>query len=295
MQEILARLSPDRAVLIAGPTASGKSALAIAIAQAQGGVIVNADASQVYDCWRVLTARPSPEEEAMAPHALFGHVAYDAPYSVGQWLREVTELADQISERLIVVGGTGLYFKALTDGLAPIPDVPAEIRQEADGLDLLTLCDGVSAETRARIDVQNRSRVQRAWEVERATGRPLHLWQADNTTPLLPAGAWDGVVLDAPKEWLTPRITARFALMLDQGGLDEAAAMRDRYDPALPSCKAIGVAEAMEMLDGCLSRDAAIARATIATRQYAKRQRTWFRANMADWHWIGAAQLTTQR
>lgn len=290
MKGYISRIPDDRPVLVVGPTASGKSDLALAIAEAQGGVIVNADASQVYDCWRVITARPSASDEARAPHALYGHLPYDAPYSAGHWLRELKPLLDQ-GPRPIIVGGTGLYFSALTEGLAEIPATPAEVRAEADTIPLDTLVSELDPATKAVIDLSNRARVQRAWEVLRSTGRPLADWQAEPATPLLPLSAATGIVLDAPKEWLTPRIARRFDLMLAQGGLDEARAMQDRYDPALPSCRAIGVRETMALLAGEIDQQAAVDAATIATRQFAKRQRTWFRARMAGWNWLSAAEI----
>ncbi|MCE8545992.1 tRNA (adenosine(37)-N6)-dimethylallyltransferase MiaA [Ruegeria pomeroyi] len=270
-------------VLIAGPTASGKSALALEIAERFGGVIVNADASQVYNCWRAISARPSPEEEARAPHRLYGHLPYDAPYSAGHWLREVTPLLDG-PDRPIIVGGTGLYFTALTEGMAEIPATPPDIRAEADALPLDTLLAGIDPATAAGLDQLNRARVQRAWEVERATGRALHLWQADTPPPLLPLARTVPLVLEVDKFWLWDRIARRFDQMLDEGALAEVAAMAARYDPALPAFKAIGVPELMAHLRGEITLDAARERASIATRQYAKRQRSWFRARMGDWH-----------
>lgn len=290
ISEVLRDVSPTRPVLIAGPTASGKSALALAIAETQGGVVVNADASQVFDCWQVLTARPDAGELARAPHALYGHLPYDAPYSAGHWLREVTPLLDQ-GERPIIVGGTGLYFHALTQGLADIPASPQAIRDEADTLSLETLTRQIAPETLAGLDRQNRARVQRAWEVEQATGTPLHVWQAQKTEACLPPDTATCFLLDAPKDWLSPRIEARFEQMLNTGGLEEAQAMEDRYDPSLSSCKAIGVPETMALIKGHISRDEATERATIATRQYAKRQRTWFKARMQDWQHLPAADL----
>jgi tRNA dimethylallyltransferase len=269
-------------VLIAGPTASGKSALALEIAAQQGGVIVNADASQVYDCWRVVTARPSVEEEAQAPHLLYGHLPYDAPYSAGHWLREVAPLLTG-PERPIIVGGTGLYYAALTEGLADIPATPPEVRSAGNDLSLDALLDQLDPGTKARIDLKNRARVQRAWEVLTATGRPLADWQDDTPPPLLPISSCKALVFEADKDWLTPRIERRFDLMLEMGALDEVARMKHLYDPALPAFKAIGVPELMAHLDGQLTLDEARDRATIATRQFAKRQRTWFKARMGHW------------
>jgi len=270
-------------VLIAGPTASGKSALALEIAAAQGGVIVNADASQVYDCWRVITARPSIEEEAQAPHLLYGHVSAQQTYSTGHWLRDVKALLQQ-DIRPIIVGGTGLYFSALTDGLADIPATPPEIRARGNDLELPDLLDALDPETTARIDTQNRARVQRAWEVQQATGKPLALWQDETGPPELALSACHPIVFDVDKDWLGARIALRFDLMIKAGALDEAASQRAIYDPALPAHRAIGVPELMAHLDGTLSLDAAKEAAVIATRQFAKRQRTWMRNRMKAWH-----------
>ncbi len=278
-------IPPHKPVLIAGPTASGKSALALEIAERHGGVIVNADASQVYDCWKIITARPSTDEEARAPHALYGHVSFDQTYSAGHWLREVLPLLSG-NQRPIIVGGTGLYFTALTEGMAEIPATPKEIRAEADTIPLSHLLAGLDDKTASRIDTQNRARVQRAWEVQRATGRSLAEWQAYTPPPALSIDAALPVVLDFDKDWLLTRITRRFDKMLQTGALDEIEAMRGRYDPALPSCKAIGVPELMAYLDGQLSLDEARERATISTRQFAKRQRTWFRSRMKAWYRI---------
>ena len=281
-------ISPEQPVLIAGPTASGKSALALEIAERQGGVIVNADALQVFDNWRILSARPSPAEEARAPHQLYGHIPHDAAYSVGHWLREVAPLL-RGPERVIIVGGTGLYFTALTEGLADIPPTPAPLRAEADALrrqgDLDRMIDTLDDATRARIDIANPMRVQRAWEVQQATGRGLAAWQDATPPPLLPLGSARAIVLDAPKDWLTPRIEARFTQMIANGALDEARANMAQWDPAHLSSKAIGAAELMAHLRGEMTLDEATRAAVIATRQFAKRQRTWFRARMKRWDW----------
>ncbi|MBO9433014.1 tRNA (adenosine(37)-N6)-dimethylallyltransferase MiaA [Ruegeria sp. R13_0] len=270
-------------VLIAGPTASGKSELALRIAERFGGVIVNADASQVYDCWQVISARPSPDEESRAPHRLYGHVAFDQEYSTGHWLREVTPLLSD-SQRPIIVGGTGLYFTALTEGMAEIPPTPPHVRQDADQMDMAQLMAGVDAETLSRLDTNNRARVQRAWEVEQATGRSLASWQDDTPPPVLALQDAVPIVFDVDKSWLLDRITRRFDHMLESGALDEVEAMRDRYDTSLPACKAIGVPELIAYLDGTMTLEQARERATISTRQFAKRQRTWFRARMKAWN-----------
>ncbi len=285
----IASLDPALPVLIAGPTASGKSALALAIARAQGGVVVNADALQVFANWRVLTARPDAAQEAIAPHALYGHVPGDSTYSVGHWLRDVAPLLDG-GARPIIVGGTGLYFSALTEGLAEIPPTPDAVRAEADARlareghgAMLAELDGA---TSARIDVLNPARVQRAWEVQRATGRGLAAWQDTTPPPLLPLGRAQALVIDAPRDWLRDRIARRFDAMLAAGALDEARGNLDGWSDALPSAKAIGARELIAHLQGALSLDEARARAITASQQYAKRQRTWFRARMGDWRRI---------
>jgi tRNA dimethylallyltransferase len=274
-------------VVIAGPTASGKSALALALAERAGGVIVNADASQVYDCWRVITARPSVADERRVPHLLYGHVSARDDYSTGHWLRDVAPALSG-PERLIIVGGTGLYLSALTQGLADIPAVPKEIRMAADSMGIDAMLADLDATTRRRIDTTNRARVQRAWEVLTATGRSLPDWQ-DTTGPgLLPLSEIAAFVIDAPKDWLTPRIEQRFDQMIAQGALDEAATVRPTYDPSLPAHRAIGVPELMAHLNGDLSLQEAKKAATIATRQFAKRQRTWFRSRMSAWTRVSA-------
>ena len=280
-------IAPDQPVLIAGPTAAGKSALALHIAEAQGGVIVNADALQVFGGWRILTARPDDADLARAPHALYGHLPFDAPYSTGAWLREVSPFLTA-AERPIIVGGTGLNFAALTEGLADIPATPPDVRAEGDTLALPDLLAALDPDTTARIDTKNRMRVQRAWEVLQATGRPLSAWQDETPPPLLPLGKAVAITLDAPKDWLDARIARRFDQMLDQGALDEARAMLPRWDPSLQSSKAIGAPELIAHLRGettlAQARDAAI----IASRQYAKRQRTWFRSRHKAWHHLRA-------
>lgn len=285
----LKALSPEIPVLIAGPTASGKSALALQIASQQGGVIVNADALQVYSNWRVLSARPSAEDEAQAPHAMYGHIGKTQPYSTGHWLREISTFLDG-SQRPIIVGGTGLYFGALTQGLAEIPETPAEIRDEAnervasEGFEMLRR--ELDAETLSRIDTLNPMRVQRAWEVQRATNRPLWQWQDETPSPLLPLSSCAPFLFDVDKEWLNQRIAKRFSMMLDLGALDEARENLEDWTPSLPSSKAIGAPELIAYLKGETTLEEARELSTIATRQYAKRQRSWFRGRMKDWKHI---------
>ena len=288
MQQLIASLDAERPVLIAGPTASGKSALAMAIAQ-RGGVIVNADALQVYSGWRVLTARPSPADEAAFPHALYGHFPNDTRYSVGHWLRDVAPLLD--GARPIIVGGTGLNFAALTEGLVGIPDIPPAVRTRADDADPADLLAALDPDTRARIDTANPARIRRAWEVWEATGRGLADWQASTAPPLLALSDTQPIVLNAPPAWLTPRIEQRFDIMLKSGALDEVRAQRANWHPGLPASRAIGAAELMAHLDGAMTLDAARTRAVILSRQYAKRQRTWFRARMRTWTQLDAASI----
>ncbi|WP_081531208.1 tRNA (adenosine(37)-N6)-dimethylallyltransferase MiaA [Rhodovulum sp. P5] len=279
-------LDPSRHVLLAGPTASGKSAIAMEIAEHTGGTIVNADALQVFAGWRVLTARPTPEDEACVPHRLYGHVPFDGDYSVGQWLRDVKPLLDS-GARLIFVGGTGLYFTALTEGLAEIPPTPPEVRAEADQrmaadgpAPMLADLDPATAD---RIDRQNPVRIQRAWEVQRTTGRGLASWQDETPPPLLPLADAQPLVLEADRDWLNDRIDMRFERMVETGALAEVRANLPRWNPAAQSARAIGAAELVAHVRGEMTLKEAKAAAKTATRQYAKRQRTWFRSRLGEW------------
>jgi tRNA dimethylallyltransferase len=278
---LLDAIPSDQPVLIAGPTASGKSALALEIA-ARGGVVVNADASQVYACWRVISARPSEDEEAQAPHRLYGHLDDNTPYSTGHWLRDV-EAIIATGERPIIIGGTGLYFQALTEGLADIPQTPTDLRERANEMSLDTLITGLDDQTAAGLDLANRARVQRAWEVFNASGRGLAAWQADTPPPLLPLAQCTAIAMDVDRDWLNERIERRFDLMIEGGALDEVRAVAPRYDPTLPAHKAIGVPELLAHLRGETSLEQAREAAVIATRRYAKRQRTWIRSKMDAW------------
>lgn len=286
----LASVSREAPILIAGPTASGKSALALELAARDGRTVVNADALQVYACWRILSARPSAEDEARAPHALYGHVARETAYSVGHWLRDITPLMN--AGPVVIVGGTGLYFSALTEGLAEIPAIPPEVRQEADALrqsDPTAMVAALHPDVAAKIDLKNLARVQRAWEVARATGRPITAWQAETAAPLLPRPAAEALVLTPDVAWLNARIDRRFDLMLDEGAMDEVRAEAPFWQPDRPSAKAIGAPELMAHLHGALTLTEAVEAAKLASRQYAKRQRSWFRARMRDWRAITLA------
>ncbi len=287
----------DMPILIAGPTASGKSALALQFVREQGGIIINADAIQVYNNWRLLSARPSAEDEEIAPHALYGHISRDVSYSTGQWLRDISPFltaAARRQQRPVVVGGTGLYFSALTEGLAEIPATPVSVRATADEIplaDLLTELDHEDPQTAGRIDRQNRARVQRAWEVLRATGTPLSDWQRQPCQPLLPKDDCVRILIDAPREWLLERIERRVDMMLKRGVLAEARANQAGWSDDLPAAKCIGATALLSHLQGNLTLDEARQEIIIATRQYAKRQRTWFRARMKDWRRVPAPSL----
>lgn len=280
-------------MLIAGPTASGKSALALERARVSGGLIVNADSMQVYDTLRIVTARPGPDEEALAEHRLYGHVPVSERFSTGQWVRAVEAVIAGANpgRELIFVGGTGLYFDALTKGFADVPEVPEavtlEVQQEIQALDeagrmaRLMLEDRATAE---RLAVADPQRVIRALAVKRATGRTLSSFQRDQRPGLLQDWAIERMVLWPERDLLRARIARRFEAMFASGAVDEVrAVLAQKLDPALPAMKAIGVPEISAWLAGTMSREEAIERSIIATHQYAKRQRTWFRNRMGDW------------
>jgi len=297
-------LSDTKIVLIAGPTASGKSALALRLARENGGELVNADSMQLYAGLRVLTAGPSPEELAQAPHHLFGSVDAADGWSVGRWLEAAAAALAGIAARgrpAIVVGGTGLYFRALTDGLADIPQVPESQREissllyaaqgEPEFRDALAELDPAAAE---RIEIGDRQRLIRAHAVAVATGRSLTAWQAD-TRPTLAPGAWRGVVLDPPRAEVYGRCDARLSAMVEHGALDEVAAMEARgLPPSLPALKALGYRELAAHLRGETSLDDALDAARQETRRYAKRQMTWFRNQTPDWERIEALEHGAQ-
>ena len=290
--------------LIAGPTASGKSALALRLAEATGAEIVNADALQLYRDLRVLSARPTTEEEARAPHHLFGVADAADGWTVGRWLKAALGVLDEIHGRgrpAIVVGGTGLYFRALTQGLADIPAVPPALQREVEArFDAVgeaafrTLLRAGDPVAEARIAANDRQRLTRALAVAEASGRPLSAWQAD-TRPALRADAWRGVVLDPPREALHARCDQRLELMMDQGAVEEAAALTARgLEDRLPAMKAVGLRELAAYARGETSRAQALAAAQAATRQYAKRQTTWFRNQTPDWPRMAAMAAEDQ-
>lgn len=284
------------AVLIAGPTASGKSALALELAESLGGIIVNADSMQVYRDLRVVTARPTPEDEARAPHKLYGFVDAAENYSVGRWCRDVGETLKEIvnQQRVpILVGGTGLYFKALTTGLAAVPSIPEDIRAEVRGRLQREGAPALHAElvqldpaTARRVTINDRSRISRALEVVMATGRPLSDWHREGLPPLIDPDRAAKIFITCDREELIRRIEARFIAMTKSGALEEVQRLAGRkLEPTLPAMKAHGVPWLIRHLNGEISREEAVAGAVMDTRRYAKRQLTWFRNQMKNWTW----------
>jgi len=283
-----------RAILIAGPTASGKSSLALRLAEAVNGIIINADALQVYDNWRVLTARPAENDLALAPHFLYGHVHKNARYSVGKWIKEVSHILDSEGKIPIIVGGTGLYFTALTTGLSDIPHIPPAIRSRGDKMRLshgaelfredLKLRD---PQTLATLDENNPARLQRAWEVLETTGKGLHYWHARPARALLPLEETVPISLNWNRSDLNQRIDTRFDRMMETGAVEECAQARaEGFAPDLPANRAIGAAQIIDAIDGKTTMQDAVIKSKILTHQFAKRQRNWFRNKMQDWQQI---------
>jgi tRNA dimethylallyltransferase len=285
------------AVLIAGPTASGKSALALRLAEAAGGVIINTDSMQVYRDLRVLTARPTADEAARVPHRLYGSVDAALNFSAGAWLTEAAKALDEAraeGRRPIFVGGSGLYFKALARGLSAVPPIPVEVREgvrarlERNGVEALhaelAARDPVSAE---RLKPRDRTRIARALEVVEATGRPLHDWHREGLPPLLPPGTFSALFLAPERDAVYARIDARFGQMLKDGALQEVAALAARHlDPLLPAMKAHGVPALIRHLEGELTLEEAAEIGRADTRHYAKRQFTWFRHQLPEFSWV---------
>lgn len=284
---------PPSVTLIAGPTASGKSALALKLARETGALIINADSQQLYADLRVLTARPSPEDEAQADHRLYGVADAADAWSVGKWSRAALNLLDIAradGRPAILVGGTGLYFTALTRGLAEIPPVPQSVR---DAVEADYMAQGeaafrarlaeIDAEAARSIEQGDRQRLIRAMSVHSASGRALSDWKAD-TRPLLSPGSWRGRVIEPDRADLYANCDRRVDLMMENGALDEVRALTARnLSPALPAMKAVGVRELAAHLAGEIGRDEAIDALKQATRNYAKRQLTWFRNQTPGW------------
>jgi tRNA dimethylallyltransferase len=285
------------AVLIAGPTASGKSVLALALARKTGGVVINTDSMQVYRDLRVLTARPSAHEEATVPHRLYGHVDAGVNFSAGAWVADAANVLKdaRAQNRLpIFVGGSGLYFKALTRGLSAVPPIPPEVREavrarlEHDGVEALhaelSRRDALSAE---RLKPRDRTRIARALEVIEATGRSLSDWHREGLPPLLPEGTFHALFLSPERDVLYARIDARFETMLANGALEEVERLAARQlDPLLPAMKAHGVPALIRHLKGEIMRDEASEIGRADTRHYAKRQFTWFRHQLPEFEWV---------
>lgn len=283
------------AILIAGPTASGKSALALDIAERKGGVIVNTDSMQGYSVLDVLTARPSAAETARVPHYLYGHVHPSTAYSTGAWLRDVTGLIAEgiFSGRpAVFVGGTGLYFRALAEGISDMPDIPPSVRerwryelkeQGAERLHRVLMHQDSAVAMQLR--PTDGQRIVRALEVLDASGRSILEWQAARGQPLIDRDSARFLVIEPDRGELVARIGARFDQMLDKGALDEVRQlMALDLDPNLPAMKAIGVRELQAAMAGHMGFPQAIERAKIATRQYAKRQTTWFKHQLGpEW------------
>ncbi|ESZ01619.1 tRNA (adenosine(37)-N6)-dimethylallyltransferase MiaA [Mesorhizobium sp. LNHC209A00] len=282
------------AILIAGPTASGKSALALELAEHTGGVIVNTDSMQGYAVLDVLTARPQAPELARAPHFLYGHVHPGTAYSTGAWLRDVMKLIDDgtLSRRPIFVGGTGLYFRALAEGISEMPDIPQRIRdrwryelKEQGAVKLHALLLREDSNVAMQLKPTDSQRIVRALEVLDASGRSILDWQAERGLPLIDRPSAHFLVVEPDRAALVDRIERRFDQMLDKGALEEVKQLAAlRLDPDLPAMKAIGVRELQAAISGQSSFPEAIERAKIATRQYAKRQATWFRHQLGpEW------------
>lgn len=281
------------AILITGPTAGGKSALALSLAHQHGGVVVNADSMQVYDTLRVLTARPSEGEMEGVPHHLYGHVPVARSYSTGDWLRDVQALLPQLREQghlPVFVGGTGLYFKALTGGLSDMPPIPAELRESlrnrlvSEGAEMLHReLAAYDAPMADRLNPTDGHRIVRALEVVQATGHSIRYFQERSGPVIIDPQASLKLVVLPDRALLHSRINQRFSIMLETGAIDEVRQLQAQNPPAdATAMKAIGVAEISSMLRGEMDREAVIERGSALTRQYAKRQMTWFRNQMDD-------------
>ncbi|MBO9379550.1 tRNA (adenosine(37)-N6)-dimethylallyltransferase MiaA [Sphingomonas histidinilytica] len=289
-------VSPKNPVaLIAGPTASGKSALAIRLAEITDGVVINADASQVYADLRVLSARPDPAEEARAPHRLFGYRDAAEPCSAADWAADAKgaiAAAREEGKLPILVGGTGLYLRTLIFGIAPVPEIDPAVRAEVRALPVEAAHAALAAEDPAmgHLRPQDATRIARALEVIRSTGRSLSQWQAELSGGIGGQIAVAAAILLPPRDWLRARCDARFEAMLGQGAVEEVTKLRARgLDPMLPAMQAIGVREIGAWQDGLIDRATMVAKAQAATRQYAKRQYTWFRHQPpAAWQRIDA-------
>jgi len=291
---------PDpNAILIAGPTASGKSVAAVALAEKLNGVVINADSMQVYRELHILTARPGAAEEARVPHMLYGCVSASEAYSVGKWLADVSGAVDaaRISGKIpIITGGTGLYFKALLEGLSPVPDIPDDVRaywreeaKKREGNELHAMLGARDPDMVGRLRPSDRQRIIRALEVIDATGRSLARWHEKPGEALIEGEKAVRIFIAPPRELLYARIDARFDAMIDEGALDEAAALAVlKLDPGLPVMRALGVVPLIAYLQDNMTLENAVARAKTDSRRYAKRQITWAKRNMIAWNIINS-------
>ena len=287
------------AVLIAGPTTSGKSALALALAAEINGAVINADSMQVYTETRILTARPTDEDTARAPHLLYGHVGVNETYSAGRYQAEAAHALRTTRESgrvPIFAGGTGMYFGVLTEGLALVPAIPSGVREAAEARRNAIGAEAFHAELAKRDPVaggklraSDTQRTLRAWEVFEATGRPLSEWQQEMSEPLLANMNVARFILAPPRDVLHQRINHRFDAMLAAGAMEEATALEN---PSSTAAKILGLRELRAAADGVLPLDEAVEQAKARTRQYAKRQMTWFRHRMADWNWAETQELS---
>lgn len=291
-----------KAVLIYGPTASGKSALALELAKEFGGVVINADSMQVYAGLRIITNRPTPQEEADAPHRLYGFRPAREPYSAALWLADVKEALSEAERQRwlpIIVGGTGLYFKALTEGLSEIPEIPPQIRERYRLAAQTQPAETLYAElarrdpaTAAQLRPSDPQRIVRALEVLEATGKPLAEWQGRKQPPLLPLEHTYPLTLTLDRAELYRRCDARLDAMLEGGAIEEARAFSALgLDPALPAMRAVGLKPLLAYVRGAMPLDEAAAAAKTATRNYAKRQLTWMHGNFMPWNLVIAQSM----
>jgi tRNA dimethylallyltransferase len=295
-------MTSGRPILIAGPTAGGKSAIAARLARDLGGIVINADSMQVYRDLRVLTARPSAEEEGRVPHALYGFVAASDAYSAGRYAADVATVLKDAREkglRPIIVGGTGLYFKALLDGLSPMPPVPDDVRarwrREAAAAapgELHRTLKGRDPRMAERLAPGDTQRIVRALEVLEASGVSLNEWQQGPREPVLDAAHTVRLVVAPERDELNRRIDRRFEAMVREGALNEVARLTAAgLDPALPIMNALGVRPLLRQVRGEAGLDEAVGAGQTETRQYAKRQLTWTRSNMITWKWLSAKEI----
>ena len=278
--------------LIAGPTASGKSDFALKLAEKNGASIVNADSMQVYSVLQIITARPSNDDMGRVPHYLYGYVSPEKQYSTGQWLKDASDIIKSNEGPLIFVGGTGLYFKTLLEGMAEIPDIPVNIREkwreelkEKGAFALYNILKDIDSSIALRLSDHDGQRIIRALEVYDATGKPLSYWQSQKTKPVLEGEDVTKLLLMPDRNLVYRRIEDRFDKMVDNGALDEVRSLvKLGLEPSMPAMKAIGVPEFNRVLRGEDSIETAIVKAKTGTRRYAKRQMTWFRHQLgSDW------------